>query len=1072
MLNKFFLISLGGSGEKLARYLKQDLDQRLYSSGWDEGIPSAFRWLCFDVARRTDVVVKDVPDDLGARNGLRLGLADDELRYGHYLRQVSANKPGLPALAGSLPTPRVELPSPVKGAGQRPQIGNAVGLATLKKMKAAVSRQVVALNGDGVVDELERLSRHLRKGADGSKPGTTVIIASSLGGGSGAGLLQLVVEMVLNTIGNDPEVEVATVLFTPDIFYDLTETEKQGVQSNCLYTLSALINGYHSSGYRSPALAALHSAGGIELSARRRAATTNFFLGRGNGEFDFMHQNVAIKAAAKAMGRLVLDEEMVQSLEAHLKTNGEGAAVTDDFRIVPPSAVDLSRIASSFGYASLSLGGAQLAEYASERLARAQLDTLLRGHRPNQSRGETDAATVERIAAENLPRFLEGARLREEDILKDSYDHERLIGEIHSMTRKVEEGIEQTELHQVDPDQVLNHVERSFLAHEKKLEKKRTGLSANKRRDWCEEVQRLLLGATLKSIGEHGFPVAIKLLESAADHLDEVASELRIKREEELEPKAKQLREKARNTLAARGDGMRMPIEKRLKEAANFRGFSTFHSEEAAYLRATADLLQELPRKVLAPLRAAVEEAKQGFAKQELTRFGELVEGWSRAAVPPRMEPAPNQVLLERVRGFPKLFLELLEETTGDKGAEAEAAAAAELLTESWLPERERVNPITHDHRWRPDSATPARFGFGLEIPDLKKRSDRWVRDRQGALSDRLRLSIADWIKQDSGREREFAEKFEQALRRADPLADISSGVHLRVHGTARRPPKLHVSTIPVATDSEAYQAIARSLEGRVGDGDLPSLFDGTSEARIIEISSFFAQQVEPVVLPGLFEPIGDDWKTRVDSSMREQFSAFRRTRSLPYFVPLSPPDQLRFACGWIAAGLLGQLSKFEGSWNRAPLRVQTPEGERDFPAHLLQGDLDDREELLARVMESLPLALVRCAAEQYDELEAYMRILDLGDLVEFRRWVEGDEWEEQPPLPADRRRELLSKVERMIEAEVKYRDANPITRENVTEVTPRREIADLAIEGMRRVRAVLDDPGGDPTAEPVLMAT
>src|SRR3954471_11405319 len=78
VLNKFFLISLGGSGEKLARYLRQDLEQGLYNSGWKEGVPRAFRWLCFDVARTSDVVVKDVPEDLGARNGKRIGLADDE----------------------------------------------------------------------------------------------------------------------------------------------------------------------------------------------------------------------------------------------------------------------------------------------------------------------------------------------------------------------------------------------------------------------------------------------------------------------------------------------------------------------------------------------------------------------------------------------------------------------------------------------------------------------------------------------------------------------------------------------------------------------------------------------------------------------------------------------------------------------------------------------------------------------------------------------------------------------------------------------------------------------------------
>ena len=315
-------------------------------------------------------------------------------------------------------------------------------------------------------------------------------------------------------------------------------------------------------------------------------------------------------------------------------------------------------------------------------------------------------------------------------------------------------------------------------------------------------------------------------------------------------------------------------------------------------------------------------------------------------------------------------------------------------------------------------------------------------------------------------------------------MAKVSKALHQRVHGKAPEPWGLHVSTVPLAAEDELYPRLARSLEGKIGGGAVEELFDGSSAASIVEFSSFLSQSVEPVVLEGLFRPIGEDWKARTNSAMRKQFSAFRRTRPLDQFVPLSPERRQRFAIGWLVADLLGQLSPFKGSWDRDPLQVWSPHGWLRLPRHLLGADVEEGEEVFARVLESLPLALVSFAFERYEELDAYMRILDLGAMKELRRWVEEGTAEDDlpgaieappPPLARDlasdtpeaRRQRLLDRLGKIRGEAQAERDAHPIDRRNVAALKPRWEAAGLTLEALEVVSAKLLalplHPDGDP---------
>jgi hypothetical protein len=1086
VLNKFLLISLGGSGEKLARYLKQDLEQRLRRREWNGGLPRAFRWLCVDVAQKSTVLTGDVPADLGDANGLRIGLGEADLEYRHYFDRVIGDPDALPALVGTLPGREAALPAPADGAGQRPQVGNVVGIASLDRLKRAIEAQMVELRGDGVDKELESLANTLHPDGQRDEPRTTILIASSLGGGAGAGLLQLVVELVLNSPATaDHRGDLATVLFAPDIFYDLTPQQQEGVQANSLFVTAALLNGYYGSGERPAELAALLEAAGVGLDGRRRAAATNFVICRDNGEFDFKHQNTAIKSAAKALGRLLLDEEVTNRWEAHLRTNGDGAPVTSDFRIAKSD--QISRAASSFGYASVSLGGAQLAEYASERLAKAQLDCLLRGHRGSHLAEESDDATTERLASEQLPSFLARAELRDEDLLGLLYDRAALHEDVKRRAEKVAEAIRDGS-QEAAPARWLKRIDKAFGALEDEFDREWEAGRERKAAELSERVQTAVVEATIESLGRHGVPVTEALLAAAAARVKEGIGELRRERNEEINPKVDKLAGRARALLGEIKVTALPNSDEALAKAAESRGIAVFHRLDAAYHELAADTLAGFPAGVLGPLRQCVASAGERLSVGERQRHRELVNGWPSKGVPPRVMPAPSQLLLEPVESFPGLFDELLEATTGGLVGDAERNAVMELLTGGWLPGRDRDAPgrgsglIARRAAWRHGSATPAQFELRLEIPELKARAEEWVRQRPGALAERLELSLADWLAVDPGRKESFAATFELAKRRARPMAKVNKALHQRVHGRVPEPWGLHVSTIPIDPEDGIYQRLARSLDGLVGAGEVQQLFDATSSASEVEFSSFLAQSVEPVVIEGLFRPIGEDWKKkRADSSMREQFSAFRRTRPLSLFAPLSPEQRRHFAIGWLVADLLGQLSPFGGSWDRGPLEVWSPDGWLRLPRHLLGGDVEDPEEVFARVLESLPLALVSFASEQYEELDAYMRILDLGKMRELRKWVETGAGEDELPgvieappsplardlasdTPEARRQRILDRVGRMRGDAEAYRDAHPIDRRNVAELEPRWEATELILEALK---AVSDELVGLPLHHP-----
>jgi hypothetical protein len=303
----------------------------------------------------------------------------------------------------------------------------------------------------------------------------------------------------------------------------------------------------------------------------------------------------------------------------------------------------------------------------------------------------------------------------------------------------------------------------------------------------------------------------------------------------------------------------------------------------------------------------------------------------------------------------------------------------------------------------------------------------------------------------------------------------INPAAHRLVHGEDPAPAISIVSDIPIGETHRAYDRIKESLiASGVPQDRASSLFNPSSPSSSVEISSFLSRYVHPIVFDSLTAPIQRDWQARASSKSRQEFWDFRRARPLRAFIPASRSRQLALVRGWFTAAVLGHVGVLEGTWSDNPLSIWTPRGPRRFPAHLLRAEVTEQRTVLPAVLEALPLALLTFGSGQPSELEAYLRLIELGTPSnglhaavptangELERWVATGELPVPDPgfdsapvppkeyadtssaTPAERAAALVAALTTVAEQYATEAEQR-ITRETTLTVGPQWEICDLA---------------------------
>jgi hypothetical protein len=187
------------------------------------------------------------------------------------------------------------------------------------------------------------------------------------------------------------------------------------------------------------------------------------------------------------------------------------------------------------------------------------------------------------------------------------------------------------------------------------------------------------------------------------------------------------------------------------------------------------------------------------------------------------------------------------------------------------------------------------------------------------------------------------------------------------------------ISDLPFKSHALEDAVESLLIESVVPNGDAnraKGLLTTDSDIEYINISSTLAAACSPLVFESLLRPISSQWAKSSHTLMqRQEFWLRRRARRLEEFVPVTQEVLVAMCRGWFTGLALGIIDRESdvpriGRDNHSPV---------SFPSVMLT-EKSKKKDLLARVLESLPLAYVEvCQRGGLEPLQSYITLRDLG---------------------------------------------------------------------------------------------
>jgi hypothetical protein len=1001
MLQKFLFVGLGGSGGKTLRFLYEDLSRRLDAVRWEGELPQAWQFLHIDVPVTADGVSPDLPAQLSRRS--YVGLAPYGMSYADLDDQLSRQGPEVLEYATPW-RPRADRVGivPAIGAGQFRAVGRAITAASLQVIIPRVRAAVDALKDVAIEEELSRAATLLTGSGEISDGAPQVVLVSSIAGGSGAGSVLDVADVLRHTA--DPwGGESSAFLYLPDVFSDVPDAQRSGVTANALATLSELMNGFWSTGEqpewegRFPLL----EANGLTPDAGpRRGPRTPFLVGRSNGNIRYATQNEVYRSVAQSLASWMTSADVQDQMSVSILGNWANTAGNRE---------DLTRLTagqgrevpfSAMGFASVGLGRERFARYAAERLAAHAIDHILRAHHTEEVREDRltpEEAAMQRAAAVRH-QFVEGCQLKEV-----GPDDNQIIDELRGGVGKAARREHLDRLRSVLVEQVVGSGQREVeativlqrtLARYTEREPAIVGdifeADAGRARLWADAIQDRIMAEAAHILGQEGARVTEYVI-------TETAQELRRALVPELHHEAQSARafaaqnsERVRGRFAGLTGKIRTADNPAVSGAIEECINSAYAQAEARMLDLAATLSLDLADNFLQPLAETLAAARRALEVEDEGTVDRpsIVRAWSRGPVPRQLQPSQNEVLLEDTDDYPQTFLSRIRATVGEPDEEGARYSAVRQVIAGENP-AEPTSPATavvRPRNWVPGDPTlsitrpptKASFRIDLKADQVLHRATSWIYTPGTAMAAHVTEPLKTYLNPDSTDPQTHAARLERfrvgldaAFKAAKPLVQLDPGREVLVHSTAGGIAEV-VTRFPFHDEHPARKIVREVLHTRSED-QLSRLFD-EGETSVIEITTFLGGQCQPPVIQSLFEPIKVDWTRRSGQPNQGGFWDRRRARPLTEFVPM-PPDLLLDAVrGWHVARILNWIEVTE--LNRAPVRIWSAGGWLDFPSPLLGPALRDRSGLLAALLESFSLTLLD---EPERAMPAYWRLQVLG---------------------------------------------------------------------------------------------
>jgi hypothetical protein len=1097
VLQKFLFIGVGGSGGKTLRILRHELGRRLREVGYRGDIPKAWQFLHVDVPVKPDGNEPGLPDQLPA--GSYVPLAAPGLSY-RDIDGMLTNKGArvLEHTAGWRPDPTEVFVDPVFGASQYRAVGRVVAAASMEPVGRALRRACTTLTQIDVEAELREVSRHFDEQSGDASPYPTVVVVSSLAGGSGAGTFLDLCD-ALRLLGEAWQDKSVAVLYTPDVFEELEWSQRNGVQANTLATLCELLAGYWNN--RPPTsdeFALLEAAGLAPTPIDRRGPRYPMIVGRSNARISFSTQTDVYRAVGRAFAAWVTSPRVQQRFQS---------AIVGNWSSISTSLPDRTQLAhgmeqplGSFGYASVGLGRDRFASYAADRLAGTAVETLLRGHRTQDLEEEGDEEALARTARDHLWQFQGRCGLRELgqehnqilDALRGGDIGSARIPRLREAKARIARDAMRGRREGLSPQKAAEVINGRLREQQVDFVQAERAADEANAREWVVAVQRQVVAATADLLGRAGARVAARVLDATVSELKQaVVPELQREAENQRHFLGT-LPQRVHSVFAGFEAGTITPdnplVDKAVKE-----GTDTYRHEAEAHLHElTANLAIDLADNLLIPLREAVERGLsrlEGDARPSPDRPSP-VDRWLRAMefVPADLDPAQNEGLLEPPAGYPETYERLVRATTGATDpVSAQARAVGEVITGA-TTEPEGQTAIRVQGAWSPRAqilptaggGQRASFTVTIAGSDLHERAETWVDRGDTAIGDHVHGSLEAFLSDrgvdpqvHSQRLNAFQDAFAQALDTSMPFAQVDPVALLRIHERRQVAFTTVTTVIPFPQDHPARAVVAELLRRRgMEDPAIDALFGDGAQPQI-ELMTFLASPYNAMTFTSLTGPITADLAQRRGQADAGGFWRWRRARPLAQFVPAPPDTRMAMIRGWFTARALGQVDVTD--FKQRPVRIWTPEGLRAFPFPVLGTPLHTLDETLPALLESLPLAMLEAATMDETALEPYRRIARLGqaetgprsEYAELR--PELDAWArdgtvvdggpQDPPVteggPATRqaRLEALSRFFDTYRAHYEALDDRALTAETALHLSRTWELRREIVQGLRQLQ-------------------
>ena len=200
MLSPVIMIGCGGSGQKAVRYIRDAVRRRLVHAGWEGEFPRSWQFIGLDTLESQESPGEIPTMPASDYKSVSLKFPTYSALEGTVLSNHRVGSAGYKELIGWRPVPQEVIVPLQKGAAQLRAVGRMAGLLSLNDV---VKTQLLHAFTECITGgpELQRVSERLGvatiTGAVTPKP--LVIVLGSMAGGTGAGIMLDVIDLVRRT---------------------------------------------------------------------------------------------------------------------------------------------------------------------------------------------------------------------------------------------------------------------------------------------------------------------------------------------------------------------------------------------------------------------------------------------------------------------------------------------------------------------------------------------------------------------------------------------------------------------------------------------------------------------------------------------------------------------------------------------------------------------------------------------------------------------------------------------------------------------------------------------------------